>query len=230
MIFELDVKFLCCFEQRKRQKNGSLAIVYAVFVVCCVFFGCVFLFGSCLVFVWFYSLSLSVFVFRSTILLVNRELELRIYLLYYCLWCKSFITEIPLEFSGGSIDEHPWYSIFNGLLWCCCTSTWLWMVFLFCRNQSTHFTFYFSFFGCATLSPSLSLSHGWSHVCPILLTTLRLLFVIYSKHEQTFCDCDNFSRFSFHFWLKEFMLCAEFSMLYSVLSLTSICCARIRSG
>lgn len=22
-------------------------------------------------------------------------------------------------------------------------------------------------------------------------------FVIYSKHEQTFCDCDNFSRFSF---------------------------------
>lgn len=29
-----------------------------------------------------------------------------------------------------------------------------------------------------------------------------LLYVIYSKHEPTFCDCDNFSRVSCHFWLK----------------------------
>lgn len=34
-----------------------------------------------------------------------------------------------------------------------------------------------------------------------LLLLFRLLFVIYSKHEQTFCDCDNFSRFSFPFSL-----------------------------
>lgn len=35
---------------------------------------------------------------------------------------------------------------------------------------------------------------------PFLCTSLCLLFVIYSKHEQTFCDCDNFSRFSSHFF------------------------------
>lgn len=56
----------------------------------------------------------------------------------------------------------------------------------------------------------------------------RLLCVIYSKHEPTFCDCDNFPRVSCHFWLKwvlsatqilYYLLCVCFSYLWALKTL-----------
>ena len=67
-----------------------------------------------------------------------------------------------------------------------------------------------------------------------LFLLFRLLFVIYSKHEQTFCDCDNFSRFSFPFsllslcvWVEVFEnSCVQQTLFSSSLGWTSLvrCC------
>lgn len=149
---------------------------------CLMFFWCIFLFG----FSFYPHLELvAIFCQLQSCMFVQSTLVMPLFVMWK-------LYENSIRSFGVHRNKHD--SIFNGLVCVCvlcCTSTWLWMGLQ--KAYILRFIFH----------PFLRLSLYLPACLPFFRLVFRLLFVIYSKHEQTFCDCDNFSRFSLLIFMWE---------------------------